>query len=237
MEQTQAQAQNQGTQSETNQQTQTSEQQQDNKQSPKAEDQDLKAFIDKEGSKLDREMELREKIKALERERDEVMSKSAPKQSSPEVSDREMLLDVREYSLENSKKYPLIFATNASSLIVDEMRKQAKKTGRAPDMDLIFDTIESKIEDYELKKAERLKGTPLYEKLYGNGGSAPKVEEPKASEASKPKKRAIPKDDGRPKKDNSVPMEAPSKVISADEAHQLAYEAYLSHRRNDIVKK
>lgn len=183
-------------------------------------------------------MELREKLKLLEKERDEALNKLKSKGSIGEIDERELALDVREYAVDNSKKYPLIVATGAHKLIVDSIKKQAAKNGRMPDMDVIFDTIESEIEEYELKKAERLKGTPLYEKLYGNRTDPTLEEKPKTKTVEQPKKTKKPDEERKEMVNKRLsdrkPYEKPDKVVSSEEAHRLAYEAYLESKRKVV---
>lgn len=194
---------------------------------PAAQDlQTLKDNVVKEREKFDREVELRQKIQALESEKEQLKTQST--KSTQDYDTRELMISAREYALENHKKYPVINATNSVPYIVEEMKKYKERTGKKLSFDDAFSTIEGRIEEYEISKAERLKGTPLYEKLYGKREEK-EEQKPKPEAKEQPKKSAVKTFSSKMPSTSEVFEQKPSRV-TREEAHRAAYEAYVKSK-------
>lgn len=186
-------------------------------------DSNLENFMKKESTKLDRETELRKKIEKLEAEKQEILS-----QKSSDPKNRAIDLDIREFAFKNRDKFPALYATNSYTLISEELQSSGKSL-TDKELSEIFAQKEENFESYELRKKDLLKGTPIYNKIYGSSEvSAQKVEEEK-KEVEKPKDFRK----SRPVKD-FTPVQNAAQVgkITPQEAHKAAYEAYLAAKRS-----
>lgn len=188
----------------------------------------LKDGITKEKEKFLKESEYKKRIQQLEDEKSALMSKI----DFETLEKKEIDIEVRSYFLENSDKYPLILATNASNLVSEELLSLKKQNKNMDESDLLekigklADEYEQKIESYEIRKAERFKKTPLFEKIYGLRQEAEKkelLEEKKTTkqEAAKPKQANTAAKDTY---DNLV-----VKKVTPEEAHKIAYQAYIQN--------
>ena len=198
----------------------------------------LREFMEQERTKYDRENKLKAELKEKEERIKDLESEKSgkPVEISGEIKlkEREIMLDLKEFLLDNKDKYPLILATHNSPVVFDEMKRFYSQNKRGMTFEEACSMVESRIEDFEIKKAERLRGTPLYNKLYGNKeqDSSKETSSTITQPQEVPKARVIPKINKNGYRAinedkavlNPIPKGDP---ISKEEAHRMAHEAYL----------
>jgi len=201
----------------------------------KASELQLKDFLEKGREKFDREAKLKaelaekeELIRTLQSEK----TKSVPDNSmEAKLKEKEALLDLKEFLIDNKSKYPLINATNNALNVIEEMKRYYAINKKGLTFKEACELVEERIEEFEVQKAEKLKGTKLYERLY-SGVSAKEAAE-SAAKAAKEVSQPEPKPEVTVTKDpfsvvdrtvnNPHPRGTP---MTREEAHRKAQEAY-----------